>query len=549
MPTGTSPNAWSTDEAPADRRATRLILVVVLAGAAGLRFLNLYWGLADGIWFLDEQLMWGPRMAAFRSLGWTSFGCPDFTYPTLYGYLGGLSAWMVSGFGWPVLRSAPDMLAWLRTVSALAGCCTVVVIARTGTSMYGSRVGVAAAAFIAVAPLEVMQTHYASVDPLLVLLTTVVLAASWRIVERGTAGAAALAGLALGLAAATKYTGVLVGTAIAWAVGERAWRDRSVRTFVVLGAVALVAFAVSFVAACPPCLIHLDAVLAILSFFRTYGTSCIASNNCVTPNIGWWGHRWLEYIVAILPYGLGLPLALLAFAGVGVAVARRTVADRIVLAMLLPYFIYTGYFSVAFPRYTLPLFPALALLAAAALGRVGRARMMAVVAGIVVAYGAALSASQVGRYTWQQQEEVAAWLDGQRTRLRPSEQHVAIPGYTQTDFSFRLRGPMRAHGFAVTVQRPGQWLDGNPAFFVLPEWQRIAIRRDRGDVRLMRALDSLESGASGYSPVLRIPVPPYLQKPLDERLDPAFAIDLWQGALGFTVYARADVVPRLGLAK
>jgi hypothetical protein len=38
-------------------------------------------------------------------------------------------------------------------------------------------------------------------------------------------------------------------------------------------------------------------------------------------------------------------------------------------------------------------------------------------------------------------------------------------------------------------------------------------------------------------------VPRHLQYALDVRLDPAFAVDLWQGAIGFTVYARPEVRP------
>jgi 4-amino-4-deoxy-L-arabinose transferase-like glycosyltransferase len=535
----------AVEEAP--RRDSRGLLVAVLAGGAALRFLNLYWGLGDGKWFIDETIMWQRRMLGFRSLGWQSFDATELAYPTFYGWVTGLSAWLISWCGWPSFERMLEVLAWMRTVGAIASVLTILVVARVGAAMYGTAVGIAAAGFIAVAPLEVMQTHYASVEPVLNLLTALVLAASWRIAERGTVGAAALGGLAVGLATATKYPGLLTGSAVAWAVGEWAWRRRSLRIFVVLGVVAALACAVGFVAACPPCVLRFEQLQSTLSFIRVMALACAAGNNCIAPGIGWWGQRWLEQGVAILPYGLGAPLAALAFVGVCVAIVRRTTADRIVLAMVIPYFAYVGYFLLVFPRYTLPLFPGLALLAAAGLARLVRPRTMAIVASFVIAYGFTLSASQARRFTWDQQAQVGTWLRGHVEQLAPGERRVGISGNMPGDLYFQLRGPITAVGYTVTVQRPGEWLQGDPAFFVLPEWHRIVIRRDRRDPKLTRSLDGLDAGTSGYRQVLRIPIPRYLQLPLDERLDPAFAIDLWQGALGFTVYARDDLLARLGL--
>jgi hypothetical protein len=265
----------------------------------------------------------------------------------------------------------------------------------------------------------------------------------------------------------------------------------------------------------------------------------------VNPSVGWWGRRWLHQVVAVLPYGLGLPVALLALAGVVVAVRRRTPADRLLLVAVVPYYAYMGSFVTAYPRYMLPIFPGLALLAAAGLGRLARPAVAALVATLVIAYGVALSGSQVARFSWDQQAAVGDWL-GSHAKLVPLADHrVAITSNMEIDPYYRLREHIAPRGYAVIVQHPGHWLEGRPGFFVLPEWQSIAIRRDRRDPALVAALDALEGGRSGYQPVLRIPIPPYLQRPLDERLDPAFAVDLWQGAIGFTVYARDDLAVQL----
>jgi hypothetical protein len=270
-------------------------------------------------------------------------------------------------------------------------------------------------------------------------------------------------------------------------------------------------------------------------------------NNCIAPGIGWWGRRWLQELVAVLPYGLGLPLVLLAYAGVVLALVRRTAADRLLLATLIPFFVYMGRFNDVFPRYFLPLYPALVILAAAALARL-RPRVAVTVAVGVVGYGLVLSASQVARFSWDQQTMVAQWLGDRAPLLHPDDRRVGVAGNLDIDPFFRVRAPIEARGYRVTIQRLTQWTAGRPAFFVLPEWSEIAIRRSPRGPAARAALARLEAPSVGYVPVLHVPIPPYFTRTLYERLDPAFAVDVWQGAVGFRVYARSDVAARLHAA-
>jgi 4-amino-4-deoxy-L-arabinose transferase-like glycosyltransferase len=531
--------------APGRIPPSAMIAVVLLA--AIFRFTRLYWGLDGGRWFVDETeyVHW---MARFRPPSWGSFIRGGLLHPPLSGFVAGLTGWLVSHLSVPVYTSEPTAIAVVRTIGAILSVVAVVVVARTGAAMYGPFVGVAAAAFLAVTPFEAMQVHYASLEPLLLFTTTLVLAASWRLFERGTVGSAVLAGAAVGLATGSKYTALTLAGAVVWAIVHRAWTARSFGIFVRLGVASALGAVVVFVLVCPRSVLQPYAFMTAMERLSVIAQLPTVAMNMISPTIGWWGRRWVYQLVAVMPYVFGILLALAAVVGLVVALRDRRPADRLLLAAIVPYYAYTGYFTNVYPRYMLPLFPALAILAAAGLARLARPRLAAVLALVVVGYGGALTASQIARFSWDQQIAVGKWLGARLPILGASERMAAVPGNSDHDHFMRIKAPIEAEGFAVTVQRPGQWLKGRPAFFVLPHWMALSIRRDLHRKSMVPALEALESGASGYRPVVDLPIPGYLQRPLDERLDPAFAVELWQGAIGLTIYAREDLLPRLATA-
>ncbi len=520
------------------------LLALAMALGTGLRLARLHWGLHDNLWFFDETL-WALRLHPFASLGPRSFDTTELGYPTLYLNLGGIGAWTLGQVCCSVQSGAPA-IGWMRDIGAVASLLAVLVTARLGVAMYGPWVGVAAAALLAAAPLEVMQVHYASVEPLMVLCVTLVILASWRLLQRGTVRDAAIAGAAVGFTTAAKYPGVAFATAVAWAIAERWWIDRSLPAVLRLAGVAAVAAVLGFVLGCPACALHPDAMLELLQRHRAMAAFAGFEASMLVPQIGWWQRPWLHEIVAVLPYGLGLPLAGVAFVGVATAFRFRSTADRLLLAAIVPYFVYMGASHVVYPRYMLPLFPPLVLIAAAALGRLLPRRIATVVAVLVLGYGLALSASQLRRFSWNQQEAVAEWLADKAPLLEPKDRTVGIPGILENDPYFHLRKPISDKRYTVKIHRPGKWLVGSrPTFFIVPDWQAMAIRRDRRNVMMGMQLLALDHGISGYRPVLRVPIPDYLQRRWDERIDPAYVIEIWQGTIGFTVYARRDMLPTL----
>ena len=357
----------------------------IAVAAALLRCWRLSWGLFDGGWFPDEGVF-SARAAAFVPLSAASFGlrADDFGYPTLYGYLSGAALAATHGLGLlplPIRPYAPDVILVARCLSAAASVATVVVVAILGRRLYGPAVAAVAAALVAVAPLSAMHAHIAATDSLVaafVALTTL----------------AAYAGVTF----ATKYTGLAFLAPVLWAVGERA-RRHAVGNGVALGVAVLAGFTLVVPLACPPCVLHADRMLAAMTRFHTVTEmGWPFQNNYLVPSLGWYGRPYLYQLVAGLPFGLGWPLAVVALAGVVVALRRHELADWIVLAALLPYFLVIGSSRVTFSRYLLPLFPGLLLLAARALCDLPRAPRAALLA-IVLAYSLVLATSQVARFS------------------------------------------------------------------------------------------------------------------------------------------------------
>src|SRR5204863_624776 len=111
---------------------------------------------------------------------------------------------------------------------------------RIGTELASQRVGLFAAAQMAVLPLHVRESHFILTDVPMTALTTMAVWLSVRAARLGTVRAYAWAGAACGLAAAAKYNGGLVLNAAvsAWLIHERASADRLRKLGAIGGAAA-----------------------------------------------------------------------------------------------------------------------------------------------------------------------------------------------------------------------------------------------------------------------------------------------------------------------
>jgi 4-amino-4-deoxy-L-arabinose transferase-like glycosyltransferase len=521
-----------------------LLATVVAVVAVTLRFWRLTWGLADGTRFPDEMIF-SLTTARFVPLSWASFEMRTFTYPALYTYLAGVATAAAYALGLhpdvPNGFSTNTVLV-LRVVSGAAGVAGVGLVGVLGAWLYGSRwVGLAAAALLAVAPLHAMHSHIAATDELLTSCMTLALLAAYVLAQRGSVPAAVAAGMAVGLSFAAKQPGLVALAPVGWAVLEAGLRARSVLWLAILGLTAAGSSVAAYAAFCPPCVLHWDQMLAVMQMHHALNVSLGMgfTNNHLVASLGWYGRPYVYQLVATLPYSLGWPLYALALVGIGMAMWRHGLADRILLAFMIPYFVQMSGGHTVFPRFMLPLFPALVVLAARAVCEpvAWRGARVAVFAA-VFAYTLALTATQVARFSGDQQREIARFVV--EHVARPDDGgpiRVGVPCVLKGLDYFQIARPLGTAGLAYLPLEDGHWFDDHPDVLVLPEWKEIGYRRDLPGSPAEQALDRLQSGAAGYRFERRWRSS-YLQRDFYTWLDPAFAADLWQGEIGFSVYVR-----------
>jgi 4-amino-4-deoxy-L-arabinose transferase-like glycosyltransferase len=537
-PASTAPRPEAPGRRPAAAWELALLAAITLV-AACLRFYRLSWGLEDGVYFPDEWVWWR-RGAAFVPLSCDSFeaiGLPMYPYPTLYGYAVGAVTALATAAGAMDPPSQPpahpdlEVIALARALAAAASVAAVALTGWLGARLYRWPVGLCAAALLAVTPLDAWQVHYASVDPLLALLGVAVLLPSHAYLERGGLLAAAGAGALAGLALAAKFTGGLAVAPVAFALLARAWRERSFAGLLRDGTVAVAGFAGALALACPPCVLEADRFLRAFNWVNhvVWSTDTFPGAR-LAPSVGWYAKPYLYQLVAALPWSLGWPLYALALGGVGFALRRRTAADALVLAALVPYFLVVCAAPLAFARYLLPLVPGLLLLGARALCALPAPRLRAAAFAVCWLYSAALSFSQISGFSLEQQREVARWI-AERSRGAGPSARVVVPesmsGYDA------LLPFLHAQGLRPLKGREGEWWGRRAEFLVLPE--RLAALHLRGDPDGVLAQDvlRLRAGATPYREVARWP-DRYPQRALYAWLDPGLHPAL--GAYGYTVY-------------
>jgi 4-amino-4-deoxy-L-arabinose transferase-like glycosyltransferase len=277
----------------------------------------------------------------------------------------------------------------------------------------GTLAGIAAAVVVAVATTHVAYSRMAVTDVLLTLGVTVCLAL--LVTDR-----LEWAGIAAGLAASAKYPGALLLVPLLVA-GWGRWRRTAVSA-----ALALAGFALTS----PFVLVHADR--AWDDFRRVQSLA----------EDGWLGFE--DDPVAPAAYALRMwdtvgPVALVALAGLGVAVWRRRRSDLILLSFAAVYGASLLTSNAHFDRYVLPLVPVVAVLAA----RTPALAVATLVAALVPLWWSIDDArSLTGR---DPRLDAAAWID----HTIPLNESVAadsstLPLHGRDVLRLQLPGPGRA---------------------------------------------------------------------------------------------------------
>jgi hypothetical protein len=360
---------------PAPRRIVALlvrvdpVLVAVAVAGAGLRF----WGLGYGLPYVynpDESSI----LLRALSLGAGSLDPRNFLYPSLYLYvLAGVTgalyvAQHLAGV-WPSLAAfqasflvdpTPVYLA-ARGLSAASGTATIVATYALASRVGGRTTARAASALLAFAYIPVRDAHMVKHDVPVTLLFVLVVLACERVWRRGRVADYAAAGALAGAALAFHYYAVFAAVPLAAA---HALRSRGVRAFFASGRVWLAGGLLAASFACLSPYVLLDYRVALRDITANRGA--VIGRGLAT--YGPFG-AGIEHVRLMATQGAGFLMLGAAVAG-AVVLARRNLRAAVwVGSFPLAYFLFIAN-AWPFGRLENPLYPFIAVAAAAGIDRI-----------------------------------------------------------------------------------------------------------------------------------------------------------------------------------
>jgi hypothetical protein len=237
---------------------------------------------------------------------------------------------------------------------------SVLLLYLAGARMFGRTAGLIAAAVMTVAFLPVFYSHLALNDVPTLAPVTLALFATAGVYHRGRRSDYVLAGIGIGLAAATKYTGGYVLACLVVATVQDA-SGGSVAQSARRLALAVAAGLIAFIVANPYALLHFGEFSA--------GVSQQASLAAGSDPVKLGSHgSGTAYYLWTLTWGLGWAPALAALAGALILIVRRRMGLGLLLIPApIAFIVFMGGQQRFFGRWLMPIFPVLALLAAFAL--------------------------------------------------------------------------------------------------------------------------------------------------------------------------------------
>lgn len=342
------------------RTAFCLLLILVLAGL--LRFIGLDFGFPL-LLHPDEPTAVKRALLFFRDgLNPRWFGMPSlYLYLLHFSYRlhHAVSALFESPALLPHLR--PNWVPFYRigrVWTALAGTATVWLSYRVGKDLFSRRTGLWAAFLLAVLPLHLIHSHYATVDVPVAFLVTLSFLFSSSILTRRRLSDYLAAGAAAGLAAATKYNGsfALFPLLAAHFLRPRAVSPGPRRPLDPFLPAALAASLLIFFLATPYALIEIRQLYSDLRAQSYYLIRTGHGPIFIDTEPG-----ALYNLLYVLYYAGGPVFWFLAVGGLVAAIFSRRRADWLILSFVVPYFILISSPNVKFSRFFIPLLPFLCL--------------------------------------------------------------------------------------------------------------------------------------------------------------------------------------------
>ncbi len=345
-------------EAVLPRDWHRVGLGVLLLGTLILHL----WGVKQGLPYsynIDEAAHFVPRGIAFFS---HNLNPQYFLNPPAYSYLLHIVFELWFGSGDAAARAyATDPTAVFvlaRVVAAVLGTVSVWLLYLAGARMFGRSVALLAAAIFGLAFLPVFYSHLAVNDVPTLAPVTLSLYGIAGVLRAGRMRDYLIAGVGVGLASATKYTGgiTLLPLVVAFISDCAGTSAPAAAKRLAAGLLAALA---TFLIANP------YAALDWNGFW--YGITQQASLAAGSEpfKLGTSSGGGITYYLWTFTWGLGWVPAIAALAGAGILIARRRAAMALLLVPApIAFILFMGLQQRFFGRWLLPIYPIVALLAA-----------------------------------------------------------------------------------------------------------------------------------------------------------------------------------------
>jgi hypothetical protein len=342
----------------AERTRWGVAVGLLLAGAFLLRI----WGVKHGLPYsynADENAHFVPKAIGLFGHGWNPH---YFVNPPAYTYLLHVvfDIWFGGreGVSHAYATNQTEVFVVARVTAAVVGTLAVWLLYLAGARLFDRRVGLLAAGLLAVAFLPVFYSHLALNDVPTLAPICLSLWGTAGILRGGRIGHYALAGVGLGLACATKYTGGIVLLPLLAAATTKVSDPNVARRDPIAGLLLAGVLAVAaFFAANPYAFIDHGA------FHEGLRHQSQAADDAL-GKLGLTQRNGTAYYLWTFTWGLGWVPAVAAVAGVGLLAFR----DRLALAVLAPapilFVIFMGTQSRFFGRWLMPVLPIVCVLAA-----------------------------------------------------------------------------------------------------------------------------------------------------------------------------------------
>jgi hypothetical protein len=334
----------------------RLALGVLLIATLALRL----WGIRQGLPYSynsDEAAHFVPRAVAFFS---HDLNPHYFLNPPAYSYLLQIVFELWFGSADAVRRTYVEdptaVFVVARVVAALLGTTAVALTYLAGERLFQRTVALVGAAILGLAFLPIFYSHLALNDVPALAPVALSLYGVSGVLRDGARRDYAIAGIGMGLAAATKYTGGITGVCLlgAFLCDWLGYRHRPAPGRMALAAALALG---AFVVANPYSVLDFSAFQAGLATQQSLAGGSI--------KLGTTSGSGIAYYVWTFTWGLGWVPSLAAVAGAALLLVRRRLAVALVLlpAPIL-FIVYMGNQQRFFGRWLMPVFPIVALLGA-----------------------------------------------------------------------------------------------------------------------------------------------------------------------------------------